>query len=159
MNNNKLSDIGMFYKQIEDFKEKIVNIFTKLDYNKQIVEISKYYEKLQLARKVNVRAPIELLYAYGVCIYAEKILTRDEQFFIGQVDVIKDTKQAGEIELEQKDLLFIGQISGVWTQLSPAVKNNIWSYVQIICLLAEKITSGNVLKETKLKLQSEGRIA
>lgn len=155
---NKLSDIGMFYKQIEDFKDKIVAIFSKLNHNKEIVGISKYYDKLQLARKVNVRAPIELLYAYGVCVYAEKILLRDEQFFIGQVDVIKNVKQVGDVELEQKDLLFIGQISGVWDQLSPAVKNNIWSYVQIICLLAEKVTNGNVLKEMKLKLQQTGRI-
>lgn len=155
---NKLTDTQMFYKQIGDFKTKIIGIFNKLGYNKEVVEISKYYDKLEFARTGNAKMPIELLYIHGVSVYAEKILLRDEQFFLGQVDVIKDDKKVGEVALQQKDLLFIGQISGVWNQLDHTIKNNIWSYVQIICLLAEKVTHGRILSDKKAELQRAGLI-
>jgi hypothetical protein len=47
---------------------------------------------------------------------------------------------------------------GIWEQLSTSVKNNIWNYVQIICLLAEKIMSGNVLASHRDALIKSGKI-
>jgi hypothetical protein len=175
-----LSDIGKFYKQIEDFQTKIIGILQQLkdkdirddagkaiNIDHEIKEIHKYYDKLILVKKANVRKAIELLYEYGVVPYAEFILTRDEQFFLGQVNnIVQNGDQIKETyELEHKDLLFIGQIRMIWDYLSqnPAtgnnVKNNIWTYVQVICLLAEKVTGQNILSTTKANLIKSGRLA
>ena len=152
-----LSDIGKFYKQIDDFKEKLTFILRQLDRNKEIIEINKYYDKLTLIKKANPRSAIELLYQYGVSVYATKILLRDEHFFIGEVKNLETNKQiTDEYELDQTDLLFITQIRGVWNHLQPTVKTNIWNYVQIICLLAEKVVGGNVLALEKKRLVTEG---
>ena len=169
-----LSDIGQFYKQIDDFRNKIINILNQLkeknitdcngkiiDIDHEIKEINKYYDKLILVKKANVRKPIELLYQYGVASYAKEILLRDEQFFLGEVNSLTDSdKNAADPNLNQKDLFFIAQIRLVWDHLYHVtnVKNNIWSYVQVICLLAEKITGGNHLSGEKMRLKQIGHI-
>ena len=149
-----LTDIGKFYKQIEDFKGKICTILQQLDRKQEMIEIEKYYDKLTPAKKANVRKPIELLYEHGISVYAKEILLREEQFFIGEAkNLEKNGKIAADYELNRHDLLFIEQIRSVWDHLTPIVKKNIWDYVQIICLLAEKIVKKNVLATEKLKLQ------
>lgn len=154
-----LTDIGKFYKQIDDFKDKIIGILQQLDRKQEIIDIKKYYDKLQLAKKANVRTAIELLYKHGVCIYATQILLRDEQFFLGEVVNITNKKQIGEdYELNKNDLLFIGEIRGIWDHLSPIVKNNIWNYVQVICILTEKIVGGNALVLEKERLKKTGQL-
>ena len=152
-----LTDIGKFYKQIEDFKGKICGILQQLNKEQQLIDIEKYYDKLLLAKKANVRTAIELLYEHGIKVYARQILLREEQFFIGEVQNLeKNKKVTDDYELNQHDLLFIGQIRSVWDDLTPAIKKNIWDYVQIICLLDEKILKGNILATEKLKLQEAG---
>jgi hypothetical protein len=152
-----LTDIGKFYKQIDDFKEKIIGILRQLDRNQEIIEINKYNDKLMLAKKANVRTAIELLYQYGIEVYATQILLRDETFFLGEVkNIEKNPKINDEYELDQNELLFINQIKGVWEHLQPTVKTNIWNYVQVICLLAEKIVGGNILTSEKKKLIETG---
>jgi hypothetical protein len=175
-----LSDIGKFYKQIDDFQAKIIGILQQLrdkgicdangkpiDIDHEIKEIHKYYDKLILVKKANVRKAIELLYEYGVEPYAEFILTRNEEFFLGQVEsIVQNGDQIKETyELEHKDLLFIGQICMIWDYLSKNpntgnnVKNNIWTYVQVICLLAEKVTGQKVLSIMKANLVQSGRLS
>ena len=152
-----LTDIGKFYKQIEDFKGKICGILQQLNRQQQLIDIEKYYDKLLLAKKANVRTAIELLYEYGIKVYAQKVLLRDEIFFVGEVQNLeKNKKVTDDYELNQHDLLFIGQIRSIWDHLTEAVKKNIWDYVQVICLLAEKIVKGNILANEKLRLQQVG---
>jgi hypothetical protein len=175
-----LSAIGQTYKQIDDFKNKLIQILLKLketkicdaqgqliDIDGEIISIEKYYEKFIMVKKVNVRKPIELLYEKGITKFARQILTRNEQFFLGEVDSIiksdlaqfeKDT----EVEIEKKDLFFIKQVRLIWDYLdhnsNSTVKKNIWDYVQVICLLAEKVVGGTILKDEKLLLQQTGQI-
>ena len=154
-----LTDIGQFYKQIDDFKLKITGILHKLGKTQEIIDIEKYYDKLLLVKKANARKAIELLYQYGVNVYATQILLRDEQFFLGEVNEITQNKKIMEdYELNQNDLLFITQIRPVWEHLTPTVRSNIWNYVQVICLLAEKIVKGNVLANETLRLKQTGQL-
>jgi hypothetical protein len=143
------SDISKFYKQIEDFKSKISTILSQLDRKQELIEINKYYDKLLMVKKINVRTPIELFYKYGVSIYAGEIVARDETFFIKQVDIIKSNGIVSDgehkHELNHRDLLFISQIESVWDHLQPQVKTNIWNYVQIICMLSERIVGGDIM--------------
>ncbi len=152
-----LTDIGKFYKQLDDFKEKMLNILGQLDKNDEIIEINKYYDKFNLAKKANVRYPIELLYNYGVKVYVTKILLREEEFFIGEVkNFEKKPLKINEYEINQNDLLFIKQIRSVWDHLEIPIKNNIWNYIQVICLLAEKVVGGNVIAIEKQRLLKSG---
>ena len=50
------------------------------------------------------------------------------------------------------------QLKDVWGQLSQTVKDNLWDYIQIICLLAEKVTGQNQLITTRDRLKKEGRL-
>jgi hypothetical protein len=150
-----LTDIGKFYKQVDDFKDKLIVILCQFEKRDEIVDLHKYHDKLILLKKANVRKPIELLYQYGIREYAEKILTRDEQFFLGKVSTIETTESES---LEQPDLLFISQIRQVWEHLQPAVRKNIWDYIQVICILSERVVGGDILACKRESLRQEGRI-
>ena len=148
-----LSDIGKFYKQLDDFKEKLVIILSQFDKTHAIIDINKYYDKLLMVKKANVRKPIELFYEYGVTKYAENILTRDEKVFLSDVSAISDSG-----EVSQHDMLFISQISQIWKDLQPAIKNNIWNYIQVICMLSERVTGKSFLSDISKDLKSRGKL-
>lgn len=165
-----LTDIGKFYKQIEDFKEKLCKILKQYSKENEIIELNKYYDKLMGIKKVNVRTPIEFLYKYGVTKYVDNILTRDEGFFLEQVSHLEEkpptmlvrhchSEQEESVEMmNQTDLFFMSQIRQVWQNLSPNVRDNIWNYIQIIFILAEKVVGGNILNTRRDILIQEGRI-
>lgn len=145
-----LTDIGKFYKQVEDFKEKLIIIFEKSDRNDEIVEIKKYYDKLIDVKKINVRTPIELLYNKGVSVYCREIFTRNDKFFVEEASKV-DTG-------DKKDILFISQIKLVWKDLPTSTRDAIWNYIQVICLLSEKITGGTTIKNCVEELKRAGLI-
>lgn len=153
----KKTPIGQFYKQVDDFKTKIIAILNKLGRLEEITELQKYNDKLLLAKKANIRLPINLLYEYGIQIYAKQILLRDELFFIKES---RNLENNGELqttyEIDENDVLFIKQIRAIWFDLNDNVKKNIWSYVQVICMLAEKINGGSVLATERARLKQEG---
>lgn len=155
--NPPLTDIGKVYKQLEDFKSKISLILHQKGHSKEIVELNKYYDKIIDVKRVNVRKPIELLYEYGIKQYAEKILTRDEKFFLGE-DTEGTTEEKLKASIDTHDFVFISQIRNMWHTLPPTTKESIWDYVQVICLLAEKVTGNDVLSTTRERLKIEGRI-
>ena len=174
-----MTNIGLFYKQLDDFKEKLIRILNQYGKETEIIELHKYYDKLMTFKKVNVRKPIELFYEYCVTLAADDILMRDASFFIGEfskieknqctncdtVDGIDKITNVGKIttavnleKVTKKDIFFISQIRDVWNLLQPTVKDNIWNYIQVICLLAEKIVSGTVLANRREYLMSEGKL-
>jgi len=182
ISSNGQSTVSRFYKQVGDFKDRIIKILRQLkdqqlvdhhgqaiDVNEEIKVINKYYDKLMMAKTANARLPIEALYEYGIVPYAEPILLRDEQFFLGGVDdYIEDPSVAPAVEVDPKDMMFIRQVRLIWDYLDQiegnAVKSNIWAYVQIICLLAEQVLSEkdytrNTLATTKQALIESGRLS
>lgn len=156
MSDLKPTDISRFYKQLDDFKNKLLIVFKQLNHHKEIEDINKYYEKLLLIKKTNVRSIIELLYSYGVATYATQILTRDERFFLGQLDHLNQHIQRHG---QQTDVFFLDQIKIVWSDLRPQIKQNIWDYIQVICWLAEKIIGGSILANEKSRLNQMGLIS
>lgn len=150
-----VTDISKFYKQIDDFKSKIEKILNQYGHREELVELQKYCEKLEMVKKVNVRTPIELLYEKGISQFPEYILTRDESFFLNKISKVID---GGATEIDTHDIFFIKQIEGVWGNLKPNIRDNIWDYVQVICILAEKIVNGTVLSTTRKRLAKEGKL-
>jgi hypothetical protein len=164
-----LTDIGKFYKQIGDFKEKLATILSQFNKDQEVIDLNKYYDKLMDFKKINVRAPIELFYQYGVTEFVDDILKRDETIFLGHVSTITEGQEiilpkeaiqccpTKEV-ISHRDILFISHIRQIWDCLQPNVKNNIWMYVQVISILAEKIVGGNVLASRREYLKREGMI-
>lgn len=154
-----LSDIGRFYKQINDFKEKLVTILSQFNKDDEITTLHKYYDKLIILKKINPRSPIEIFYEHIVQPFATQILTRNDEFFLGKLtsDNIMETFQnVANDEITPHNILLISHIRDIWTELHPNIKKNIWDYVQIICLLAEKVTNNNILSSTRLLLIKNG---
>lgn len=153
-----LTDLSQFYKQLDDFKEKIITILKQFNCQQEIINLNKYYDKLLLIKQANARVPIEFIYEYGVKRFAEQILTRDETFFSQQITKIEN-HDPSTIDLgNQQDIFFINHLHQIWYKLSPIVKKNIWDYIQVICLLTERILNGNVLRTMKEELKISGKI-
>ena len=146
-----LTDIGKFYKQVEEFKSKLTQILALFEQKQELIELHKYYDKLILFKQANVRKPIEYFYESYVILYATQILKRDESFFLDKVS---------EIDLQEKrDLCFISQVRGIWQKLPQHVKECIWDYVQVICILSEKVIGGEILAMTRENMMSEGTLS
>lgn len=156
-----LSDIGRFYKQINDFKEKLVTILSQFNKDDEIATLHKYYDKLLLLKKINPRPPIEIFYEHIVQQFATQILTRNDEFFLYKLtddNIVGTFKNATNDEITPQNILLISHIRDIWTELHPNIKKNIWDYVQIICLLAEKVTNNNILSNTRLLLVKSGTL-
>ena len=119
-----------FYKQLYDFKTKMCNIFKNLDRKNQIIKINIYYDKILLLKKVNLIKPIELWYDYVIMNYSKQIANKDDKFFL---DI--STENA---DIDKNYLVFFDQIRSIWEYLNENVKNNIWKYIHVLCILSDK---------------------
>lgn len=140
-----MTTLDILYKQVDDFKTKLVKILSDLERNEDVKRINRYYDKLLCLKKVNTIGPVQLLYSFGIIPYAESIARHDDSFFLGKVNDLNSGNY-------QDDILFVQQISAVWDQLSDKAKDNIWKYIDIICLLTEKALGKSTLKDVKQAL-------
>lgn len=164
-----MSDIGRFYKQLDDLKTKLVAIMGQFGKNQEIIDLNKYYDKVHMARTANVRLVIEIMYEYVTKdpIYVDNILMRDDDFFLEKVEDIEKGSLSHEeqaklglngVQIESQELLFMSQMRHMWKDIKPTVRDNLWKYIQVICLLAERILGKNIFATRTLILKSEGKI-
>lgn len=140
-------NIKRFYEQIDSLKQNLVRILEILGDEQNLIELEKYYVKLQMVKFANVRLPIEIFYEHGVLKYHEKIRCKDETFFIQKIhniseqktDTINATTDDNLVKLQDDDLLIIGQIKHFWNKLNDKSKENIWKYITVICILSERV--------------------
>jgi hypothetical protein len=52
----------------------------------------------------------------------------------------------------------MSQMRQVWKDLKPTVRDNLWKYVQVICLLAERILGKTVFVTRTAILKADGKI-
>jgi len=150
----QLTNVGMFYKQIGDFKDKIILILEQFGKQKEIVELKKYYDKLIEFKNINPRKPIELFYEHGVLAYIDDILVRNDKFFMKHVSSLIENEEIGD----KHDVMFISHIKEIWGDLQETVKNNIWKYIQVLSILAENVVGDKKMTERKHQLKTEGKI-
>jgi hypothetical protein len=159
-----LTDIGKFYKQVGDFKDKLVNILGQFNKQQEIIDLNKYYDKLMDFKKVNVRKPIELFYQYGVIAYVDDILKRDETIFLDNVSELITVQESGDQQshnqksIDHDDVMFVSHIRQIWADLQQPIRENIWNYIQVISILAEHIVGGDLLVSRRAVLKSQGQI-
>lgn len=132
------NDIMRFYEQVADLKNALIVILYNLDEKARSQELEQYYSKLELAKLVNAKLPIELFYKHGIITFHKQIKERDESFFLGKLDTLDNN--------DNDDLIFIGQIRPIWGRLSDKTKDNLWKYILVICILCERIVVGKGVK-------------
>jgi hypothetical protein len=122
-----ISNLTRFNDQINDFMLKLINIFPE---EKSILV---YYNKFQLLRKINPRKVYEGISQY-IYPYKEQIMSKNDDFFINLLDKNRD-----EINSQDSLLSFI-DFHKLWkTDISDDVRDNIWQYFQVLCILTEHI--------------------
>lgn len=145
----KLTDVGKFYKQVSDFKDKLsilLNQYGKMD---EIIELNKYHDKLIESKKINAKLAIELFNQHVVIPYIDNILLCNDIFFFGEVNKNKD-------RIGNNDIFLISQIKCIWDQLDNVTKNNIWKYIQVICLLSDKVIGTQLVLNRRKELIEQG---
>ena len=80
-----ISDTQKFFKHLDDFKNKIVNLLCELNKAEEIRRINKHYEKLLYFKNLNSRVVIEKFYEHCVRVYYNKIINKDESYFFGKI--------------------------------------------------------------------------
>ena len=90
-------------------------------------KIKKYALSFDLLRKANARKCVDT-YMQGCSAHSDKIMSKDEAFFLGAADDI--------------EILSSLNMKKHWTsELSENTKNAIWQYVQTLYILGTTITS------------------
>lgn len=164
-----MSDIGRFYKQLDDLKTKLIAVLSQFNKHQEIIDLNKYYDKIHMAKTTNVRLVIELMYEYVTKdpVYVDNILMRDDNFFLEKVEDIEKGSLSQEeqdrlglkgVQIDSQELLFMSHMRQVWKDLKPAVRDNLWKYVQVICLLAERILGKSVFVTRTAILKADGKI-
>jgi len=151
--------ISKFYKQVDDFKHKLVHILEQLGRTDEIREINKHYEKMMIVKSANSKMILELFYEYGVKQFAKEIINEEDSFFLGKIDEIKEGDSLSSIlpdkisslsdnnsSIKKHDLMLISHIKNIWEYLPSDVKKNIWLYIKVISKLAERAVNGNCLQ-------------
>jgi len=145
------TDLTKFYELVEKFKDDIIYILKTIHKEDEVKRINIHYDKLLMGKKISARRIVEYVYHKGIEPCARHILTKNEEFFLGHVDKV-DT---GE-HIEERDVMLINHVAVMWPFLDVNIKNNIWKYIQILSILSEKISGGNVLSKMRDELVAEG---
>ena len=135
-------DIGKFYKQLDDFKNKLVGLLTQLGKTSDINSSHKHYEKILFAKKTNVRLVIEMFHTHCVSKFHQEIRDKNDVYFLGRVDEV--TSSAPRDKVSENDISLIVYIRDIWPDLPKDVKSNIWSFVQVLSILSDKIVGGKI---------------
>ena len=148
-----ISELKSFYDQVDHFKHSIIHILESLGKTEEIKRINIHYDKLLMVKSVNARGIVSVVYEKAIHPCVEAILLKQESFFLGKLDKVNTIQQ-----IDDNDIMFIEQIAGIWPLLPNEVKDNIWKYILVLSILAERIVGGSVLKDTREQLKQSGAL-
>jgi hypothetical protein len=121
-----ITNLGKFNKTIDEFANNLLNALGNHQFSK---DIKSYKEKLETLIKINPRKVLEgfMLKIYP---FKKEIMNRDESFFLG-----KDYSN----ELNTDSIIESFKIKEIWeNEASDSVKKTIWTYFQVLVILAEQ---------------------
>jgi hypothetical protein len=101
---------------------------------------STYNHYLKQLIKVNCLMPIQQFIVYGYD-YRDKIMNKDESYFSSEknkseIDKKINLSKANQSE-EKMYLKEIFRLEGIWTELSPSSKENVWDFMQALIYLSD----------------------
>lgn len=119
--------INLFNEKAEEFCKDLVTTFP------EVAEFKKLKSGLLLLKNVDERKPREFFNNYVGTNFKQQILSKDESFFINEV---QNHVQGGLDNTQWQNV--IGLIHNLWGTLSNENKENIWKYFQVLIAINDK---------------------
>lgn len=119
--------ISLFNDKAEEFCKDLVIAFP------EVAEFKKLKSGLLLLKNVDERKPREIFNSYVGANFKQQILTKDESFFVNEVQ----NHVQGGIDTSQWQKV-ISLIHDLWATLSNENKENIWKYFQVLIAINDK---------------------
>jgi hypothetical protein len=121
--------IRLFNEKAEEFCKDLVTTFP------DVAEFKKLKSGLLLLKNVDEKKPREFFNNYVGANFKQQILSKDESFFINEVQ----NHVQGGIDNSQWQIV-ISLIHDLWATLSNENKENIWKYFQVLIAINDKCT-------------------
>ena len=127
--------LSAFNNYLEEFVNELIKILPEEN------DFKVFKNAIFALRKVNPRQ-IHTIYKSYIENYRDKILIKDEQFFIKtDYSEIIDTIDEEQTTVSKADISqIIDRIKGYWTTLSENNKDSIWQYMLLLLKLSDKIS-------------------
>lgn len=119
--------INLFNDKAEEFCKDLVTTFP------EVAEFKKLKSGLLLLKNVDEKKPREFFNSYVGINFKQQILSKDESFFINEVQ----NHVQGGIDNSQWQSV-ISLIHELWATLSNENKENIWKYFQVLIAINDK---------------------
>lgn len=138
-----------FYETIKELKQQLVILLqddaldlTHVQRTANIKKLENIFAKLMLIKSTNSVLPIKLFHNSVMKPYGIYILTRNEDFFLNQNNLID------QIDEDQFDV-FIDEIRNIWKLLDQSNKKVIWKYIILLCVICDKVVDEGLLDQIK----------
>jgi hypothetical protein len=122
--------IASFNDRMAEFLIELVNTFPELK-DMRLLKTS-----FTLLKNVDEFAPQKFFHMHVTVPFGDKILKRDESFFLAYdyTDVVHDIP--GVTSDQSLDL--VGRLKDVWHTLSPSNKEAIWNYLTVLIIISNR---------------------
>ena len=127
--------LSAFNNYLEEFVDELIKIIPEEN------DFKVFRNAMYALRKVNPRQ-IHTIYKSYIENYRDKILVKDEQFFMktDYSDIISTLDEEQSTVSKADISQVIDRIKGYWENLSENNKENIWKYTLLLLKLSDKIS-------------------
>lgn len=121
----------LFNQKADEFFKDMINGFPP-EYDQVVSEFKTLKSGFNLLKNVDDKKPQRVFRDYIVVTYREKIMNKDESFFLD--------KQDFDITSKRKEywMDFIDKIKSAWSSMDDANKDIIWKYFKLLVVLSDK---------------------
>ena len=123
---------SLFNKQVEEFFKNIIEGFpSSSDYETIKKEFKSLKGGFSMLKNLDEKKPQYIFKEYIVNEYRDKIMNKDESFFLDKKYDITSSQKEYWVD-------FIRNIKNVWVTMNDESKENMWKYFKILVLLSDK---------------------
>lgn len=120
-----------FNKKISEFGRDLASLYPK------DTDILSFKTSLACMMLVDDRKSERLFHSYVATPYGDRLLQRDETFFMQS----KEIEQAVDSHTEFPEMTqaLLSKLREYWSQMSDENKGAVWNYFKVLCLLSRKL--------------------
>lgn len=130
---------NLFNEKAEEFFRDLIDGFPRTpQYELVISEFRTLKSGFALVKNMDLRTPQRVFKDYVLANYRDKILSKDESFFLSQEE-FPITSRRKEYWMD-----FIGKIKEAWALMDDGTKDIIWKYFILLVFLSDKCDSKTI---------------
>lgn len=118
----------LFNKKLFEFTEDLMFIFP------EVADFRVFWDTVNWAVAINRNIPQEFFNNCVVAPYTDKILNRDETFFLQE----SYDEYNAYLQEYNNDLNLVQKLKSIWKDLDEGNKATIWTYLRLLLVLSEK---------------------